>query len=188
MIILDDKEKTPAWLICDDILTKCKDEIILEAIDILHEEIKAKRIDMQGYVPMLIDKPEEVERDMFLINNLLSRAHEIRENYKDYMKKESEIKDPEPALVARDEELRKFMLALDSIIFLMSLSKVFESWAADVGVFSNIKDPVEVFSKTLHHNNERIEALKFILGSSTFWKSEPLHEDERKMLEQASQK
>ncbi len=186
MINLDDKEKTPAWLICDDILTKCKDEIILEAIDILHEEVKAKRIDMQGYVPMLIDKSEEVERDMFLINNLLSRSHEIRENYKDYMKTESEIKNPDPALVARDEELRKFMLALDSIIYLMNLSRVFESWAADVGVFSNIKDPVEVFEKTMHHNNERMEALKFILSSSTFWKSEPLSEDERKMLEKSS--
>ncbi len=177
-------KNSQAWLISDDILTKVKDELILEAIDLLREQIDAKRIDIKGYVPMLIDKPEEIERDLFIINNLISRAHEIRETYKDFTGKEGkESKDPET--VARMEELTKFMYAVDGIVMLMHLSKLFEGWAEDTGKFSTTKNPSEVIAHAMHGNKERHEALKFVLESKQFVKNEVLDDEERKILKDA---
>ena len=39
-----EKDATLAWMVCDDILTRIKDELILEAIDILHDEIVKKML------------------------------------------------------------------------------------------------------------------------------------------------
>jgi hypothetical protein len=176
-----DNGEMPAWLLCEDILTKIKDELILEAIDILHEEINQRRINIEGYVPILPEKTEEVERDLFLLNNLLSRREEIKEQYRRYSQ-ERQKKDPEQ--VMRMEALNKFLMSIDAITFLMDTSHVFEMWADETGKYSRIRDPSELLS-TSASNEERIAALRFILSSSKFTENEPLGDEEFAILRQA---
>ena len=80
-----EKDATPAWMVCDDILTRIKDELILEAIDILHDEINSKHLVIEGYSPVVLERSEEMQRDIYLINNLMERAEEISANYGKYL-------------------------------------------------------------------------------------------------------
>lgn len=171
---MDNDKDTPAWMLCDEILTKAKDEMILEAIDILHEEINQHRVTIEGYTPILLDRSEEMERDLFLLKNLLSRREEIRQNYKRYTE-EKEHKDP--ALVMRIEELKKFLMAVDGIDLLMKMSHVFETWSEEMGKYSRVRDPNELLAASTS-NEERVSALKFVLSSSKFKENEPLSEEE----------
>jgi hypothetical protein len=179
-----EKEGVPSWLVCEDILTRTKDELILEAIDLLKKEMKAGHIDIKGYVAALPEKNQELEQDLFVVNNLISRAPEIREQYREYLQKEDEggIKDPE--VIMRGEGLRKFLLSVDAIDLLMKFSRVFGMWADDVGVFSTLKDPVDIMVKTANMADERIEALSFVVNNKTFENNEALSNDEMLMLEE----
>ena len=175
---MDSKEGVPAWLMCEDILTRTKDELVLEAIDLLKAEMKAGRIDIKGYVAILPEKSQELEQDIFIVNNLIARAPEIREQYRDYLKKEADGKITDPEMILRGEGLRKFLLSVDAIDLLMRFSRVFGVWADDVGVFSKLNDPVDVMVKTANMDSERIEALSFVLSSKTFDKNDALSNEE----------
>lgn len=170
----------PAWMVCDEILTKTKDELVLEAIDILHEEIKHKRIDIKGFEPLLPDRPKELERDLFIINNIIAKIDDVRGQYKDYMNINS--RNPDPKNIERAEELGKFLNSVNAISMLMSISKIFSSWAEDTGRHAAIKSPVDIMLRTLLGNDERLEALKFTVASSTFKKNEALSDDEMDVL------
>ncbi len=182
----ENKEGVPAWLICEDILTRTKDELILEAIDILKKEMKEGRVDIKGYVAALPEKGQELEQDLFIVKNLVSRAPEIREQYKDYMKREQagEITDPET--VSRAEGLKRFLMSVDAIDLLMRYSTVFGMWADDVGVYSSLNDPVDIMVKTANMDEERVDALNFTLSSKTFEKNDAISNEERQLFEETS--
>lgn len=175
-----DGDDTPAWLLCEDMLTKTKDEMILEAIDILHEQINEKRIDIQGYVPVLMDRSEELQKDMFIINNMLANSGQIRSQYSSYMGRETK----DPALLSRIEELKKLVMAIDAIEFLMSMSHVFEEWAEETGRYGTVKDPIELLRKSMG-SDQRKDALKYVLSSKKFKDNEALSESETELLERA---
>ncbi|MDE1851748.1 MAG: hypothetical protein KGH69_03620 [Candidatus Micrarchaeota archaeon] len=172
-----DNGDTPAWLLCEDILTKTKDEMILEAIDILHEQIDAKRIDIQGYVPVLMDRSEELQKDMFIINNMLANREQIRGQYSSYINKETK----DPALLSRIEELKRLVMAVDAIEFLMGMSHVFESWAEETGRYGTLKDPAELLRRSMS-NSQRKEALEYVLSSKKFKDNDALSEKELSLL------
>ncbi|MDE1823400.1 MAG: hypothetical protein KGH50_03680 [Candidatus Micrarchaeota archaeon] len=173
-------DDTPAWMLCEDMLTKAKDELILEAIDILHEQINEKRIDIQGYVPVLMDKSEELQKDMFIINNMLANKEQIKSQYASYLGKDTK----DPSELSRIEELKKLVMAMDAIDFLMAMSHVFESWAEETGNYPAVKDPLQLLKKGMT-NEQRIEALKYILSSKKFRENEALTESEMTLLNQA---
>lgn len=176
-------DDAPAWIMCEDIITRLKEELILEAIDILHEEMKAGRIDIAGYVSLLPDKSNEMQRDMYIINNLIDRELEIMEQYRPFLGSiESET---DPVKVARIEELRKFMLSVQAISTLMRLSKVAEAWAEDTGKYSDSHDIEEIIIGTLRVAEDRVEVLDFVLSSSKFSKSEALSAQELEVLKKA---
>lgn len=181
---MDNKDGVPAWLACEDILTRTKDELVLEAIDILRSEMKAGRIDIKGYVAALPEKGQELEQDLFIVNNLIARAPEIREQYKSYLKSEADGKITDPETIARGEGLRRFLMSVDAIDLLMKFSRAFGMWADDVGIYSTLKDPVDIMVKTANMDDDRIEALEFTLASKTFEKNEALSNEERQVLEE----
>lgn len=175
------EKKMPAWLVCYDLFTRIKDELILEAIDILHEQMEAKNIDIQGYVSVLQDKSQEVQRDMYIINNLLLREREIREQYQSYIN--GSAGDRNPDVVLRVEQLKKFMLAVDAISMLMNLSKRFEEWTEDTGNFHESRDIAEVIVKSMLLDSGRKPMLEYVLASRRFRKSDAIKADELKLLE-----
>ena len=179
-----EKEGIPAWLVCEDILTRVKDELILEAVDILRKEMKEGRIDIKGYVAALPDKGQELEQDLFMVNNLISNANDIRSQYKAYLEKESKGGIDSPEVIARGEGLRRFLMAVDAIEMLMHLSRGYGMWADDTGVYSSLKDPVDVMRKSAMLDEGRAEALRFVLSSKSFASSEALENDEVQVLEE----
>ena len=170
----------PAWMLCEDIITRLKDELILEAIDVLHGEMKAGRIDINGYKSLLQDKPSELQRDMYIINNLIEREHEIMEQYMPFIRGLDKETDPEK--VARIEDLKKFILSVNAISTLMRLSRIAETWAEDTGRYSASHDPEEIMIGTIGMAEDRAEVLEFVLDAAKFEKSEALTAKELSLL------
>ena len=171
-------KRTPAWMLCDDMFTRIKDELILEAVDILHDEIKEKRIDIRGYTALLPDRSQELQRDIFIINNIISNTDEIRGQYKSYVN----VDNRDTASMRRLDELKRFLMSVDAINVLMELSKVFSDWAADAGRFANIQDERELVIRSMGSNYERLEALKYVIASKKFNASKPITNHEREVL------
>ncbi len=184
-IFMMEREGVPAWLACEDILTRMKDELILEAVDILKREMRDGRIDIKGYVAALPEKGEELEQDLFMVNNLIANANEIREQYRSYLNKDAGGGARDPETVSRGEGLRRFLMSVDAIEMLMRLSKVCGVWADDTGVYSSLNDPVEVLRKSAMLDEERGEAAEFVLSSKSFAESEALDDGELRILREA---
>lgn len=177
------RDDTPAWMVCVDMLNKAKVELITEAMDTLNNEISEKRIEVNGSLITLPDRPNDADRDMFIITTMLERAPQIRERYGSFI--ESGEGSDDPNVVLQVERARKFLLALEQIETLMGYSTYFDEWMHDASLLANIKEPEEIFRKTVSHNKERSEILRFMLGSKTFVKEEIFTEEERKFLQAA---
>ena len=173
-------EDVPAWMMCEDIITRLKEELILEAVDILHEEMKAGRVDINGYISLLPDKSGEMQKDIYIIGNLVQREAEIDEQYRSYL--EGRDGESDPAVVERIEALGKFMLSVHAISTLMRLSDAAGKWADDTGRYSSLTDQKEIMIRTVRLAEDRLEALDFILSSSRFVKSGALTKEELEML------
>jgi len=167
---------------CDEILTRIKDELILEAIDILHEEINAKRLVIEGYSPVVLERSEEMQRDVYLINNLIDRAEEINMNYSKYFNDAATAEGADPV---RIEELKRFLMSVSGIRFLMDTAKVFESWSADTGKYYSEKDPSSIIKKTMGTGTEREKALQYVLKSKKMIENEAITTEELSILKQA---
>ncbi|MEM3839247.1 MAG: hypothetical protein QXF01_01570 [Candidatus Micrarchaeaceae archaeon] len=175
-------EGVPAWLLCEDMLTRVKDELVLEAIDILKKEMSEGRININGYVAVLPEKSQELEQDLFVLNNLISNANEIRQQYREYLEKEKRGEITDPGVIARGEGLKKFLMAVDAIELLMHTSRIYGMWADDVGVYSSFADPVAIMVKSGMLDEGRTEALELVLSSKAFALSEALDIDEMQIL------
>ena len=176
-------EEAPAWMLCEEMITRLKDELILEAIDILHEELKAGRIEISGFVPLLPDKHDELQKDMYMIGNLVQREAEIEAQYGPLVDDASNGKDPER--VARREELWKFILSVRAISTLMRLGEVAREWAQDTGQYSGQRNMNDILSRSMNKQSARCELVDFVLSSRRFCKSEALTDDEIGIIRQA---
>ncbi len=181
---MEKSDGVPAWLKCEDMLTRAKDELILEAVDLLKLEMKEKRIDIKGYIAALPDKGQELEQDLFMIGQLIARVEEIRSQYSGYLEKERDGEITDPEVIARGEALRRFLMSIDAIDMLMHFSRVFGTWADDTGVYSSLKDPVDVMVKSASLDGGRADALDFVLSSKKFSESDALSNDEMQVLEE----
>ncbi len=176
-------QDAPAWMLCEDMITRLKDELILEAIDMLHEELKAGRVDISGYVSLLPDKPDELQKDMYIIGNLVQRESEIEAMYGPLIANAPNEKDPRK--VERMEGLRKFMLSVRAISTLMRLSEVAGEWAQSTGRYSRYVNIGEILSRSMQEDGARCELVDFVLSSVRFLRSEALTGDEIGIVKQA---
>ncbi|MDE1857034.1 MAG: hypothetical protein KGH98_03035 [Candidatus Micrarchaeota archaeon] len=175
----------PAWIVCQGLLTKLKDELILEAMEVLHREIDAGRIKVGGSMVTLPDKSAEMERDMFIINNLIAESPKIHERYDSYVADKDSGAQTDPKMVQRIEELHRFLLGVDEIALLIRMSKTFNDWIEETGEHTRINDPSEIIRLTSEAKGERAEALRFVLGHRYFAKEGVLTEDEKAMIKGA---
>ncbi|MDE1810570.1 MAG: hypothetical protein KGH66_00820 [Candidatus Micrarchaeota archaeon] len=174
-------DDTPAWMTCVDILNKAKVELITEAMDTLNNEISEKRIEVNGSLITLPDRPNDADRDMFIITTMLEQSPQIKQRYGSFIEASRDSKDPN--VVMQVERARKFLLALEQIELLMGYSTYFDDWMHDASVLANVGDPSEIFRRTVSHSKERAEILDFMLSSKTFIKEEIFTKEERILLE-----
>jgi hypothetical protein len=178
-----EQDQDPAWMLCEDILTRIKDELILEAIDLLHVQIKEGSVSIDGYVVTLPDKSQEIARDIFVINNLLSEQNQIRETYKKYINDNQGAATGET--VEKSEKMKRFLLFLDELSILMSYSEVFGVWITDAWQYAKLNDVSQIIANTMSNSEDRADALRFVLSSKGFAKEEIFTTGERDALSDA---
>ncbi len=183
----DDDAGVPAWILCNDLLIKLKNELANEAILAAEREIKEGRMDVKGSVITQPDRQSEGENLLFVVNNLIGERDGIHERYDPYIK---ELQDNpskfDSKTAQRIESLRKFLLAVDEIYTLMHYSGVMGAWADDASMQVREKDPSAILEKTLASGHERAEAALFVLSLKSFAKEGILSDTERRMLERAA--
>ncbi len=175
---------TPKWMIAQELLVKAKNELILEAVDTLHVEIKEKRLEINGNVIKLPEKSSEIEMDMLIINNLLEQETKIVENYGKFIK-ERESSEKDPLMIERINELKKFLMSVTQIKILMNFAKTIDEWILDFGTAMKIDDSVKIIAETAKKNVERIEVLSFILDNKKFYENEALSKEEIEIVKGA---
>jgi hypothetical protein len=180
----EEDDGIPPWMIAQDILVKIKDELVLEAIDILHKEIDAKRIAITGSVGILPERSVEVENDLFVIRNMLESREAIHKQYETYLNAKPGDKMSKQEAV-RVEDLRKLMMAISEISLLMEYGTAIEAWITDAGTLSKSKTPAEVIGKSVHPDQVRAEILAFVLKNKRFIAAEPLNDKENATLKEA---
>lgn len=175
------------WLIAQDMFTKVKDELVLEAIDILHEQVEKKRISIEGYTVTLPDQQADVDRDIFILNKILAEAGNIRSQYSEYMKDSAAAGEKDARLIERIEELRKLLLAISEIEMLMSMSDAAKDMIELVSMHVTESDVAEVIAKAASesHNTAMIELMKYIQGSKRFAKACVFDDAERGIINKA---
>lgn len=173
----------PAWLICEDTFNKIKTELITEAMDTLQEAIDSKSIEIKGSLVNLPDKPSDTDMKMFIINRIIEDKESIMERYKNHVS-ETEESSNDPKVIQQKERLKKFLLSVEQISMLMSYSNVINGWMHDVSMQITAKEPVEVVKSTIN-SDERVEVIRYVLGSKKIEKEEVLTNEERRMLENA---
>ncbi len=175
----EETDKIPAWIMAQDILTKLKDELVNRAMLILENEIKNKRVDFKGKLVVDSDKSDENEKYLFMINHLIEDQKKIHETYDSYIEESENITDPKQ--LEKIDNLKKFILAVDSISMLMAYSKQMDDWVIDASFSINDEDPSNIIYNTALNSEERKEIIKFVLANPDF-KNEILHKDEFELL------
>jgi hypothetical protein len=179
-----DEDGMPAWLIAQDILTKVKSEFVSEAMELLHAEIDAKRIAVNGALGALPDKNAEADNDLFIIRNLIKNRDQMHETYSSYLDM-APGQQVDAKRAKRLEDLRKLMLAVSEISLLMEYADTIDGWVQDASKLVAEKDTAAVLADSILGDENRTEMLEFILRSKRYLKEELLTPTERKTLEKA---
>jgi uncharacterized membrane protein len=181
-------KNVPAWLICENLLVDIKNELVLEAIDVLHQEIKEGRIGVNGGLVTASEGKEEIEKDLFIINKIIESRDDTTKKFMEYIReKESDSSELDEYTVKRIEDMKRFLIAVGKISYLMELSVVFNVWVDDAGREARTTDPVEILERTMLEKAERLAALEFVLGRK-FRIDDAISENEKEILEKALSK
>ena len=153
----------PAWMLCQDLLLRMKEACISEAIETLDNEVKNKRMKIEGDLVTAEEQSGALEKNLFIIKNITEHEGEMIDRYSNSIREMSSgehINDPR--IVERIEELKKAILAIVKIATLSRYSSLFEEWMDDVGYHTKEQKIEDVLSATLQHGS-RAEALEFFV-------------------------
>ena len=172
----------PAWLVCDEIISKMGEELLSQAISVMHEQLEKKRISLKGHLPTFSEGESEKEKDMFLISQLVKEHGNIEKQFTSYIKEAKTNKDA----VSRIDELQKFLLELRQILLLFNYSKACESWLIDVEQGMKEENPELLLAKSMKPDAQlRSEILEHVLRNKEFIKNKVFSEQELKIMENA---
>ena len=179
-------EESPAWMVCEDLISRIKGELMHEAVELLHKEIGAGRIKVDGGLVTALEGTSEAEQDSFILGKLVAEEPMLMERYANYLSAVGENSEPE--LVARIEELKKFLLAVSHISILVRHANSFSAWFEDAGKQVKISDPSEIFHLTAIGSKERKEALEYVANSKSFSKMTAFSEKDLGTVKKAEEK
>ena len=178
----EEKDVVPQWITAHDLLIRLKDELIGKAIALLHKEESEGRIKISGTLMSTPDKNSENENDMFILNNITAKIDEMHVQYESYLSSNSE---KDPALIKRIEDLKKFLMAMDSINILVEYSKAMDPWIDEAALEIKSESAAQIIADTASRNPDRVEILKYICKNSYF-RNEVLSKAELEIVESAA--
>ncbi len=154
-----------AWLLCEDLLVRIRDEFASEAISILDKEVNSGNIEVNGTVSSAPEQDREYEKKMMVIGNLLKEKEELRLKYAKYMEDNQE---DNPKILERIETLKKFLLSIESISILMGYVNEIDAWIKEVSEEVKEKNVSDILGKTLRNSAERKEIMQRVLSKKRF--------------------
>ena len=178
----EENDSVPQWIAAHDLLIKLKDELSSRAIALLHKEEGEGRIKISGALMSTPDKNAENENDMFILNNITAKIDEMHAQYEGYLNSDQE---KDPALIKRIEDLRKFLMAMDSINILVEYSKAMDPWIDEAAVEIKSESAAQIIADTASKDTDRAEILNYICKNSYF-RNEVLNEAELETVESAA--
>ena len=170
---------TPAWLVCVDLLSKIKTEMITQAMETLQQAIDSKAIEIEGSLVTTPDQHSESEMQIFIIRRLIEQREGIINRYKGYLSASGEKQTPE--MMQQTERLKKFLLSVDQIAMLMHYSEISEHWMNELAMQVGAASPRDAIKRTL--NEERSELLRYLLNNRKIKSEKMLTNAETKILE-----
>ncbi len=174
--------ETPAWMACDEIVSKSRDELLSQAISVMREQIEKKRISLEGHLPTLTEGEGEKEKDMFLLLQLVKEHENIEIQFASYIR-EAQMSKQE---LSRVDELEKFLLSLRQIMMLYNYSRACESWLIDVEKELRERRSEIILARTaLHDPQIRREILEHLLADKTLMKDNVFSSAEREIMSNA---
>lgn len=172
-------------MVCEDLLIRIEAELMSEALDLLHEEVKVGRVKVDGNLVTASEQTSQAENDLFILNKLIEDEGNLRLRYANLVKAVEEGQETNPDVVSRLEEVKRFLLTVSQISMTVAYAKVFSQWFNDAASQIRTQNPAEVLYNTAKVNSERREALEFVVNSKAFTKSEVLNERETGILKEA---
>ena len=164
---------TPAWMLCQDLIVRIREEFVSETIETLDEEVKAGRMNIVGKLVTSEEGMEDAERKLFVINNIAEQIGAINREYHEYV--DNAIAGGKDA--AKIDEFRKFLLAASKIAMLVGYNRALGDWLEDTGM--RMRDAsVEWILEMTVDSEIRMEVLEFVvmdrkvLGSGLFTEAE----------------
>jgi hypothetical protein len=157
--------KTPAWMICVDILNRAKRELVTQAMDTLDREVEAKRMDIKGSMITVPDQPSEDEMKLFVLGQILTNAEQMRERYGKYIKEvHTKGKDVTAREIEGADRARLLLMAVEKIEILVHYSRQLDTWITDASMEIGLDDPAQILKKTSEKHG-RMEILSFLVKS-----------------------
>ncbi len=175
-------EEMPAWMECEDILSRVEAELMSEALELLRKEMDAGRIKVEGNVAASSELTAQAERDLFIMEKLLADEQNMRYRYENLVNAVEEGRETNPEIVSRTEEVKRFLLVVSQISITVKYAKVFSLWFPEAGKMMKGGSAKEILLETARQDSERPEAVSFILSNKEFRKSEVLDAREIEML------
>ncbi len=175
------KEEMPAWMVCDGIISKMRDELLSQAVSVMHEQLEKKRISLEGQLPTLDEGASGQERDAFLLSQIIKEHKNIERQFGEYIE-HAKVGHED---LARIEELQRFLLELRQIVMLSDYSKECEGWLAEAEKELKEEDPAKIMAKTMKKEGKRQELLDYVMKSKKFMKDGVFSEAERKIMDEA---
>ena len=173
----------PAWILCEDVLVKLKEELGNEAIMLIQKEVKAGRMKVEGRM-VSSEAASDAERDLFVASEIAKESAGMLRGYSDYiLAKEASPAQLTAGDVEKMENVKRLMLAVSEIAMLMDYRRVAEEWILEIEGIPQIDDPSELLASTMHgRDDERFRVLEFALSRKSFIEDDILSEEEKEML------
>ncbi len=176
------EDEMPAWLVCDGILSKARDELLSAAIHAMHEQVEKKRLALEGHPISSNESTSEQERDLYFLRQLVDERERMEKQFAEYIET-ARIGEKD---MARIDELQKFLLALKQITLLYRYSGVCSAWLVDAEKGLSAAEPATLLADTAALDApERVDALSYLMKSSELAKDNVFSERERKIMNKA---
>ncbi len=179
------KENMAAWIICQDLVLKIKEELKNLAITALDNEIKEGRMKVNGQVLTLDPENKEEERSMFLISNLIEQHEEMIRGYSDYISKNEARNDLKPLDILNIESIKKLMFAIKKIVMLMGYSNLLGMVYNDIGMKVRQETPSKILVELSNDYPDLPELLNFVLSYKPIAKAGLLSQSDESIIRDA---
>ncbi|MCL4404364.1 MAG: hypothetical protein M1544_00220 [Candidatus Marsarchaeota archaeon] len=170
----------PAWIDCEDLLVKMREELLDRAIKLLNSEIEAGHIKVNGNALFSSESSSDVEQAMYLINNLVDDSGRLHQEYNEYVERSSS-KRLDSKEAKKFEQLQKFVLFVEQITMLMDYARVLSAWADSASKLTHAHSRDEILKLTMPASEDRRNVLEFFVNNKDIGK-EALTDEERETL------